>query len=239
MKKIFLILLAFFLLKFITSLNVSSVTAAGQACCNPGNRYCAQLDGCAIPVGRTCPSTGGTPTNCSSTETCYANVSHPRGTCFAAGTTPTPGPGPCAGACRSACQSDEVPTKLCAAGTMLCCEPLSNTGGTIKNGPEPTSCIGTLGFETAIGCIPVENPQAFATFFIKWGMRIAGGIALALIGYSGFITMSSSGDPKKLKAGQELLTAAISGLILLLFGVFALRFIGVDILRLDQFGFGT
>lgn len=44
--------------------------------------------------------------------------------------------------------------------------------------------------------------------------------------------MTSSGDPNKLKAGQELLTAAISGIIMLIFSVFILKVIGVDILKI-------
>ncbi|KKR84165.1 MAG: hypothetical protein UU32_C0049G0003 [Candidatus Woesebacteria bacterium GW2011_GWB1_41_10] len=50
--------------------------------------------------------------------------------------------------------------------------------------------------------------------------------------------MTSGGNPERLKAGQELLTSAISGLILLIFSVFVLKFIGVDILKLCKFGFG-
>jgi len=56
--------------------------------------------------------------------------------------------------------------------------------------------------------------------------------------YAGFMVMTASGNPERLKAGQELLTSAIAGLILLIFSVFILRFIGVDILGLDAFGFG-
>jgi hypothetical protein len=43
---------------------------------------------------------------------------------------------------------------------------------------------------------------------------------------------TSAGDPKKLQAGKELLTAAISGLLLLIFSVFILRIIGVEILNI-------
>ena len=45
--------------------------------------------------------------------------------------------------------------------------------------------------------------------------------------------MTSQGDPPRLKAGQEVLTSAISGIIMLIFSVFILNFIGFDILGLD------
>ena len=51
--------------------------------------------------------------------------------------------------------------------------------------------------------------------------------------------MTATGDPKRIQAGQELLTSAIGGLILLIFSVFILKFIGVDVLGLCKFGFGV
>jgi hypothetical protein len=68
---------------------------------------------------------------------------------------------------------------------------------------------------------------------------IGSGIAFLLIVYAGFLIMTAAGNPERLKAGQELMTSAISGLILLVFSIFVLKFIGVDILGLCKFGFGT
>ena len=85
---------------------------------------------------------------------------------------------------------------------------------------------------TAIGCIPVGDTQRFAGWFLGWAIGISGGIALLLIVFSGFQIMTTSGDPQKLQSGRELLTAAISGLILIIFSVFLLRLIGVQILNL-------
>ena len=93
--------------------------------------------------------------------------------------------------------------------------------------------------DTAIGCINVlDSPEAFMGDVLKWAVGVGGGIAFILIVYASFMVMSSSGNPERLKAGQELLTSAIGGLILLIFSVFVLKFIGVDILGLDKFGFG-
>lgn len=92
---------------------------------------------------------------------------------------------------------------------------------------------------TAIGCISVLGSQEqFLGDLLRWGVGIGGGIAFLLIIYAGFMVMSSAGNPDRLKAGQELMTSAISGLLLLIFSVFILKFIGIDILGLYNFGFG-
>lgn len=78
----------------------------------------------------------------------------------------------------------------------------------------------------------------FLSSILKWAVGIGGGIAFLLILYAGFMIMTSAGNPERLKAGQELITSAISGLILLIFSIFILKFIGIDILGLNSFGFG-
>lgn len=97
--------------------------------------------------------------------------------------------------------------------------------------------VGTK-LNTAIGCISVlGTPEAFFGDLLRWAVGIGGGIAFLLIVYAGFMIMTAAGNPERLKAGQELLTSAISGLVLLIFSIFILKFIGVDILRLDTWGF--
>jgi hypothetical protein len=86
--------------------------------------------------------------------------------------------------------------------------------------------------DTAIGCIPFTSNSALNTYLLTWAIGIAGGIAFLLIVYASFMISTSAGDPKKLQAGKELLTAAISGLLLLIFSVFILRTIGVEILNI-------
>lgn len=91
------------------------------------------------------------------------------------------------------------------------------------------NCAGDS-IETAIGCIPVGNTNSFMSWVLGWAIGVGGGIAFLLIFYASFMVMTSQGDPQRLKAGQELLTSAISGLIMLIFSVFILNFIGIDIL---------
>lgn len=97
-------------------------------------------------------------------------------------------------------------------------------------------CNGDNGINTAIGCIPINNTNDLIGFILKWAIGIGGGIAFLLTIYAGFMIMTSSGNPERLKAGQELLTSAIAGLIMLIFSVFILEIIGVKILQIPGFG---
>jgi len=85
---------------------------------------------------------------------------------------------------------------------------------------------------TAIGCIPVSSTPEFISWILGWAIGIGGGIALILIIVATFQIMMSSGNPEKVQAGKELLTSAIAGLIMLIFSIFILKVIGVDILKL-------
>lgn len=139
-------------------------------------------------------------------------------------------------------------TTCSGAGEGFCCqEP-----GECKDAAKPTSgggqstsdvtCgAGGTGIKTAIGCIggvlSDKGPEEFLGNILKWAVGVGGGVAFLLILYASFMVMSSAGDPERLKAGQELLTSAISGLILLIFSIFILKFIGLDILGLGQLGF--
>lgn len=102
------------------------------------------------------------------------------------------------------------------------------------------SVHGTCGndsINTAIGCVPVlqdYSGKAFASFLLKWGIGVGSGVSFLLMLYAGFMIMTSQGNPERLKAGQELLTSAVSGIILLIFSIFILNFIGVSVLGIFQ-----
>jgi hypothetical protein len=157
---------------------------------------------------------------------------------------------------RSWCDSGQV--KVCESNRFCnCYQPgeLIQEGvcsGQAADPNSPTSCV-TLtapsptpssifegcpenAINTAIGCIPIGSTNEFIAFILRWAIGIGGGIAFLLILYAGFMIMSSSGNPERLKAGQELMTSAIAGLIMLIFSVFILRVIGIDILKLPGFG---
>jgi len=46
---------------------------------------------------------------------------------------------------------------------------------------------------------------------------------------------SSQGNPEKLKKAQEMITSCIMGLMLIIFSVFILKLIGVNILKIPGF----
>ena len=107
------------------------------------------------------------------------------------------------------------------------------------DGPLGGSGCSSTEIDTAIGCIDVlGGPEAFLGDILKWAVGVGGGIAFLLILYAGFMIMTAAGNPERLKAGQELLTSAISGLVLLILSIFVLNFVGIDILGLGAFGFG-
>lgn len=105
--------------------------------------------------------------------------------------------------------------------------------------PDIHGSCGDTGINTAIGCINFGSQTSLFGDLLRWAVGIGGGISFLLIVYAGFLIMTSAGNPDRLKAGQELLTSALSGLILLIFSIFVLRFIGIDILGLNAFGFGS
>lgn len=87
---------------------------------------------------------------------------------------------------------------------------------------------------TAFGCVSTD-PQGFMGKILQIGIGIGGGIAFLLILFGGFQILTSAGNPEQLTAGREMVTSAIAGLLLIIFSIFLLRLIGVDILGIYGF----
>ncbi|MCL4363982.1 hypothetical protein M1328_01960 [Patescibacteria group bacterium] len=98
------------------------------------------------------------------------------------------------------------------------------------------SCANEGGVYTGIGCVKTDLQQFIQQTVFGFGIGLAGGFALLCIIYAAFQMQSSEGNPEKLKKAQELITSCIMGLMLIIFSVFILRLIGVDILRIPGFG---
>jgi hypothetical protein len=97
-------------------------------------------------------------------------------------------------------------------------------------------CFADKGYWSAIGCIQLENYQAFITqnvFGLILG--IAGFLALGCIIYASFMLQISTGNAEKVNDARDLVTSCVIGLITIIFSVFILRVIGYDILRIPEF----
>lgn len=84
---------------------------------------------------------------------------------------------------------------------------------------------------TALGNIDTD-PAKLVNAILRIAIGMAGGIAFLLIIYGGFRLALSSGDPKAIQEGRDIITSAIIGLIIIVMSVFLLRVIGIDILGL-------
>lgn len=97
-------------------------------------------------------------------------------------------------------------------------------------------CEDYYGITTAIGCIPIDIIGRTVEFFLNWSVGLSGGVALGLIAFSGILLLASSGHPERIKAAKELLVSVITGVILIIFSIFLLRVVGINILGLPGFG---
>jgi 3-phosphoglycerate kinase len=94
---------------------------------------------------------------------------------------------------------------------------------------------GGVGIKTAIGCLRVDSLGGFLGQILGWAVSVGGGIALMLVVFSGFQIVTSGGDPKKVQAAKELMTSAVSGLLLVIFSLIIMNFFGYSILKLPGF----
>ena len=85
---------------------------------------------------------------------------------------------------------------------------------------------------TAVGCIKADFSTTLQERLFPLFISFGGLISLGCIIYASFLLQTSMGEPEKITKAQELMTSCIAGLIMIIFSVFILRVIGVDILRL-------
>ena len=135
------------------------------------------------------------------------------------------------------CVNFDIPGGLCYHEEANCesgCIPPEGTTITPLPTMDPlcTFAPGRQGINTAIGCIPTDSNNDFTIFILRWSVGVSSGIVFLLIIYSAFLIMGSGGNAEKVKAGKELMTAALTGLILLIFSVFILDIFGIRIFRI-------
>jgi hypothetical protein len=90
------------------------------------------------------------------------------------------------------------------------------------------------GINTALGCIPYTT-DALGPALFGFLVGVAGMIALTLMLFATSLYITSGGDHEKLKKAKELFTAAITGLVFIIFSVVLLRITAGDILQVPGF----
>lgn len=111
---------------------------------------------------------------------------------------------------------------------VLKSEGPSGPGG-VPN-PKVTCPGGGEGYNTALGCIPTTI-NGFITTFLKVGLGTAGGIAFLMMVFGAIKILSSSGTPENINSGRELIISAVTGLLFIIFSVFLLRLIGIELFK--------
>jgi hypothetical protein len=135
-------------------------------------------------------------------------------------------------ACVNGCSSQSLPvtpppTSGATAGTPALTD--ISGGGRCSSDPSNPQVW------TALGCISTD-PAAFISKILGIGVGIGGGVAFLLILFGGFQILTSAGNPEKLNAGKELVTSAITGLLIIIFSLFILQLIGFKIFAIPGFG---
>lgn len=116
---------------------------------------------------------------------------------------------------------------------QLCNDYLSDTK---EYGSCANCMVNKNGIWTGVGCVRTGNTGEFIQdILLTWGMGLAGLIAFICIIYSAFLLQTSQGSPERIKKAREYLTNCIIGLVLIIFSIFILRLIGVNILQIPGF----
>lgn len=131
----------------------------------------------------------------------------------------------------SECQSGICNNGVCSNSTG----GVPTTATDMTEGDNKIGC-GTDGINTALGCIEVgDGGKDFISTLLTLSVGIGGAIALLLMLYGFYILTTSAGMPDKVKAGKEIITSAVSGLIFIILSVVLLNFLGVQVLGLPGF----
>jgi len=132
----------------------------------------------------------------------------------------------CGDICPASSSCSDTDPALCPCSCSCAWNGVEWTcGGTAPVPPAPTTdCV-----DTALGCMPTDV-KGLAEWFLKLGSGLAGAIAVLLITIGGLKIMTSQGDPEAVEGGKEMITAAISGLLFVIFSGIILEIVGIKVL---------
>lgn len=119
-------------------------------------------------------------------------------------------------------------------GPTLCSVPMGVNFGAPQSGdsrnnsctPQEDNDCGTI--DTAFGNFS-GNPGKLAQKLFIVGVSVAGGVALIIMIFAGYKLITSRGNPDAIQSGRDLFTAAIIGLLVVIFAAFIIRIIGTTL----------
>lgn len=110
----------------------------------------------------------------------------------------------------------------------------------LEGSPENSRCVDCYakkrGLWTGLGCIRISPAGFIQDTLLGFGVGLAGIVAILCIIYSAVLLQTSGGSPERVKKAREYLTNCIIGLLIIIFSVFILRLVGVNIFQIPGFG---
>jgi hypothetical protein len=99
------------------------------------------------------------------------------------------------------------------------------------------ACAKYGGFPSALGCMPMDKVDRFlGEGVLSIGISIAGAFSVLCIIFGAIQFQLSAGESAKVQKAQKLITQCVLGLLIILFSIFLLRFVGVNLLRIYGLG---
>ncbi len=96
-------------------------------------------------------------------------------------------------------------------------------------------CHDEQGVWTAVGCIPT-SAQGIVESLVRIGLGLSGGVVVLMVLAGAFTLATSAGNPKQVEEAQQMISAAVIGLLFVIFSVIILRFIGISVLHIPGLG---
>ena len=87
---------------------------------------------------------------------------------------------------------------------------------------------------TDLGCIP-NTPAGFVQKFYDVGLGAIGGVGVLGMVYGCYLIITSQGNSNQVQKGKRYLTSSVLGILLVIFAVFFIKVVAVDMLHIPGF----
>lgn len=109
----------------------------------------------------------------------------------------------------------------------------------LGNSTEKSNCSSCMSDNlhvwTGLGCFPVNIGALVSQTIIKLAVGLGGFMSFMVFVYGAFLVLTSAGDTERIQSGKKHISFALKGLLLIIFGVFILQIITINILKIPGF----